>query len=295
MSPFDLNGPTFLLFYFVFGIVVCLVLRRAIAHNEAAGAWAPPRNDPYLIAFLRAGAAESVKLAVVALIDRGLLLYKNGVLTLARADADQFVQRDIERAVIKRCSTAVTSDAVLVGAPRMAACEAYRAELIDGGFLVGPEMMQRRWPPVLLAIGLLIAVAAIKVAVAFARGRFNVLILLIMLVVFCAIAAGQRLPDSTGRGKVALANLRTLFARLRTRAPRMTAGGETNEMALLAAVFGFAALPAGVFPYVQQMVGPRPGGDSSSSTGSDSSGCGSSDGGGSSGCGGGGGCGGCGS
>lgn len=294
MSPIDLNGPAFLLFYFVFGIVVCVVLRRAIAHNEAAGAWAPPRNDPYLIAFLRGGAAESVKLAAVALIDRGLLLYQNGVLTLARADAAQFVQRDIERDVIKRCSAGVSADGVLVGAPRMAACEAYRTELVAGGFLLGPDMMRLRWPPVLLALALLIGCAAIKVAVAFSRGRFNVLFLLVMMVVFAAIAAGQRLPDSTGRGKAALANLQTLFARLRTRAPRMTAGGETNEMALLAAVFGFAALPAAEFPYVRQMYGPKPGaGDSGYSCGS--SGGGSSDGGSSSGCGGGGGCGGCGS
>lgn len=295
MTPFDLNGPAFLLFYFVFGIVVCVVLRRAIAHNEAAGAWAPLRNDPYLIAFLRGGAVESVKLAVVALIDRGLLRYEKSVLSLARADAEQFVQRDIERAVIKRCSAGVSADAVLNGAPLMPACAAYRADLIAGGFLAGPATMRLRWPPVLLALGLLLGCGAIKVAVAVARGHFNVAILLVMMVLFAAIAVGQRPIESTGRGKVALANLQTLFARLRTRAPRMTPGGETNEMALLAAVFGFSALPPRVFPYVQQMYGPKPGaGDS----GSSSSACGSSDGGGgggSSGCGGGGGCGGCGS
>ena len=293
MSPFDLSGPAFLLFYLVFGIVVCAVLRRAIARNEAAGTWAPPRNDPYLIAFLRAGAESAVKLAVVTLIDRGLLRYDGKLVSLARADASQFVQRDIEREVLARCATGVKADAVLVGATRMHACVAYRAELVAGGFLAGPHTMAQRWPPVLLALGLLASVGAVKVMLALARGHHNIVLLLVLMAVFGGFALWQLLPDSTGRGALALADLRTLFARLRTRATRLVPGGETNEMALLAAVFGLHALPVNAFPYVKQMYGPKPGsgGDSSSS----SSGCGSSDGGGSSGCGGGGGCGGCGS
>ena len=294
MSPFDLNGPAFLLFYLVFGIVVCVVLRRAIARNEAAGTWAPPRNDPYLITFLRAGAESAVKLAVVALIDRGLLRYENKLLSPARPDASQFVQRDIEREVLARCAGGVHADAALVGASRMQACVAYRAELVAGGFLAGPHTMAQRLPPVLLALGFLTSVAAVKVMLALARGHHNVVLLLILMLVFGGFALWQLLPDSTGRGAAALANLRTLFERLRTRASRLVPGGETNEMVLLAAVFGLHALPANAFPYVRQMYGPKPGSASDSSA--SSSGCGSSDGGGgSSGCGGGGGCGGCGS
>lgn len=292
MSPFDLNGPSFLLLYLVLGAVVCVVLRRAIARNEAAGTWTPLRNDPYLIAFLRAGAAEAVKLAVVALVDRGLLRYDGKRLSLVRADASQLVQRDIERDVLARCAAGAAADAVLVGAARMPACVACRAELVAGGFLTGPSAIAQRVPPVLLALGLMLGVGSFRIMLALARGHHNIILLLILMLLFGGVALWQLLLDSTGRGAVALADLRTLFARLRTRAPRLTPGGETNEMALLAAVFGLAALPPRVFPYVQQMYGQRPGGgDSDSSSG----GCGSSDGGGSSGCGGGGGCGGCGS
>jgi hypothetical protein len=96
------------------------------------------------------------------------------------------------------------------------------------------------------------------------------------------------MPRLTSRGRTLLADLRRLFARLRERAPRLTPGGASADAALLAAVFGVAALPT-AFAYAQALY-PRAASTSSSWSSSCGASCGSSCGGG----GGGGGCGGCG-
>src|SRR6266511_933500 len=73
MNPFDLRGPEFLLFYFCFSLAVIIaivVLRRRAESGDA------PRidlGDPYLIAYLRGGEDEALRLAVISLVDRGAL------------------------------------------------------------------------------------------------------------------------------------------------------------------------------------------------------------------------------
>jgi hypothetical protein len=104
-------------------------------------------------------------------------------------------------------------------------------------------------------------------------------------------------------GNRVLEDFRTLFSRLRDRATEVQVGGATNELALLAGVFGLGALSGTAFAQMQTLfpMGTRNrsstwlgscGSACGSSWGSSSgSSCGSSCGGG--GCGGG--CGGCGS
>ena len=75
-----------------------------------------------------------------------------------------------------------------------------------------------------------------------------------------------------------------LFKRLPERAASLKPGGESNEMAMLAAVFGLTALPAAAYPFVEKIY-PKPQSDSSGSGGDSGSSCSSSCGGG---CGGGG-------
>jgi hypothetical protein len=92
-----------------------------------------------------------------------------------------------------------------------------------------------------------------------------------------------------------MADLNQLFKRLKGRAYTLSAGGKTNEAALLAAVFGLSALPATGFPFISTLYPAKNKSDSNSSgCGSSSSSCSSSSSSCSSGssCGGGGGCGG---
>ena len=73
MNPFDLRGPEFLLFYFCFSLVVIFAL--AILRRRAESGPAPKIDlgDPYLIAYLRGGEHEALRVAVISLVDRGML------------------------------------------------------------------------------------------------------------------------------------------------------------------------------------------------------------------------------
>lgn len=111
--------------------------------------------------------------------------------------------------------------------------------------------------------------------------------LIILATVCLGVIVQSFLKRRTRIGDVALRAIQARMVQLKVRAKRLRAGGETNEVAMLAALWGLAVLPAENFPYVKQLF-PAPstsgfGGDGSSDSGG---GCGGG------GCGGG--CGGCG-
>src|ERR1700722_6015319 len=78
--PFNLNGPQFLVFFVIFGILLVVVIplrqRRSTSSNDG-DAPLPPLTDPLEIATLRGGFQEAVRLVIVVLIDRGLLKHED--------------------------------------------------------------------------------------------------------------------------------------------------------------------------------------------------------------------------
>src|SRR5262245_37881781 len=84
MNPFDLRGPEFLLFYFCYCIVVVIVMRVLQWRAESGDTPKIDLGDPYLLAYLRGGENEPLRVAVISLIDRGLLVMDFS--TLRRGD-----------------------------------------------------------------------------------------------------------------------------------------------------------------------------------------------------------------
>ena len=71
-NPFDLRGPQFLLFYLCLGLAITVLVhwtRRAWEGGDTPR----PLSDYLEIAFLRGGAAEAIRVAILTLIDRGVL------------------------------------------------------------------------------------------------------------------------------------------------------------------------------------------------------------------------------
>jgi uncharacterized membrane protein YgcG len=124
-------------------------------------------------------------------------------------------------------------------------------------------------------LALLIGVAAVRIASAFAQGRHNVgLLVVLALIAGVMLAAGWR-RRLTGLGDAALDRLKVLFAKLKTRAGALAPGGANHDAALAAAVFGFSVLPAGSFPFIERLFPkPKSSSDSGGDGGSDGGGCG---------------------
>jgi uncharacterized protein (TIGR04222 family) len=295
MNPFDLPGPQFLGLYAGLGLIVLALLYQFKQSAEAGEPGRLPVSDPYLIAYLRGGPIEAVRLGIAVLVDRQLLAIGSDDTVVVREGATPMHgSNDLERAILQQCARPehprdIAASERLQGIAK----RTYEPGLVTMGLIAGPDVQARRRRVMSVAIAVLVVVAGIKIVVGLARNR-PVLFLVVSAAVFTVLTVGVMKGRRTVRGDRILADLRVLFDALRGRAKDMRPYSATSELALLMAVFGLEAVPMLAFPFGRVM---RPEQASSSSCGTTHS-CGSSssDGGGGGGCGGGGGgCGGCGS
>lgn len=299
MNPFDLPGPQFLALYAMLGIVVVGALYYFKQQAEAGEPGRLPVSDPYLIAYLRGGAVEAVRLGVAVLVDRQLLAIGQGdAVVLREGVTPAHGSNDLERAILEKCTTEEhPRDLAVNHRLTEVARRSYEPMLRQMNLLAGPEVLARRTLNVGIAVVVLVAVAAIKVVVGLSRNRpvsFLVISAIVFVVLTLVVTRGRR----TVRGDRLLGDLTSLFEALRERARELRPYTSTSELALLMAVFGLNAVPVVAFPFVRAFRPEQPASSTSSSCGASGSSCGSSSssscGGGGSSCGGGGGCGGCG-
>jgi uncharacterized protein (TIGR04222 family) len=297
MSVFDLPGPQFLALYAMLGIIVIASVYFLKQKAEGGQPVRLPSTDPYVIAYLRGGAADTVRLGVAVLVDRKLLVIGSGDSVVVREGVrPMHGANDLERGILEQCADE-QQPRDLVASLRLQgiARRSYEPLLLHLRLLAGPETYRRRLLQAGIAIVVLLVVAGIKVAIGLSRNR-PVSFLVLSAIGFSALTAVVTRGRRTVLGDRVLGDLTTLFGALRGRANDLRPYTATNELALLMAVFGIGAVPIVAFPFRRAF---RPAEATSSSCGSSYS-CGSSSssscGGGGSSCGGGGGgCGGCGS
>ena len=298
MNPFDLPGPQFLALYAMLGIVVVGALYYFKQQAEAGEPGRLPVSDPYVIAYLRGGAAEAVRLGVAVLVDRKLLAIGRGdTVSLREGVTPMHGSNDLERAILEQCTTEQhPRDLAVSHRLQEVARRSYEPMLRQMNLLAGPEVRGAPGANVAIAIVVLVVVAAIKLAIGLSRNRpvsFLVISAVVFVVLTMVVTRGRR----TVRGDRMLGDLTSLFDALRERAGELRPYTSTSELALLMAVFGFNAVPEMAFPFAACL---QAGATTASSCGSSrirvaGSSSGSSCGGGGSSCGGGGGgCGGCG-
>ena len=285
MFPFNLPGPQFLVFYALFAVAVIagffFVRRRGEEGTLPPGG----ANDPLLLACLRGGPSEVIRIATLGLIDRGLLTVSGR--TITRSAKPEEVDRRVEKEILKRSEQGADIELILLrSAAQRVAKEDYEDQLIRLRLIPDSEQVKRRIQLIVLALAILLGVGGIKLLIALQAGRSNVGFLIGMMVVATIVLVSYARPYRTALGDSYLESIRSMFNGLRERASTIRPGSGSRELLWLTALLGTAMLPTAAFPFVQELW-PR------SSSGGVSGGCGSSSGGG---CGGGGGgCGGCGS
>jgi uncharacterized protein (TIGR04222 family) len=296
MNPFDLPGPEFLLFFIGLSAfaLVALIVTRKIAERSAA-----PKldlSDPYLIAYLRGAEPETLRVAAVSLLDRGLLVATGTQLQAAEKAFPESVRKPIEKELLRKFNRAGEASAIFNDSRLRATCKPYEQTLKAVGLLPNETIVGARWRRLLIACGVLGGVALVKILIALERGRTNVWFLIILTIVAIVIAARISFPRLTESGKAMIADLQNLYSGVKGRPLFLQSGGATIEPIMLAAVFGVGALTGAhfgysnvLFPRAKETAAATSACGSSSGSSCNSSSCGSSCGGG---CGGG--CGGCG-
>lgn len=291
-NPFDLRGPEFLVFYIILGAVVILTVAILRRRAEPVVPITAPLTDYLKIAYLRGGPSEALRVATVALLDRGLVEIVDQHRLKARAEKVPAGLPRTEQRMLESCKDPTRASAILDDTSlRITVTTECEAHLVRAGLLPDDNVKAvHQW---LLIGGVLLLglVAVVKVAVALGRGRTNIGFLILAAVAFGYMVYRTARPFRTMAGEAMLADLRQLFSAARHRTAATAGPSGTNELALVAAVFGISAFGEHLFRKPEREVsrGGSCGSGSSCGGGSGSS-CGS-------GCGGscGGGCGGCGS
>jgi uncharacterized protein (TIGR04222 family) len=261
-------------------------------------------KDPYQIAYLRGGRDEVLRVAVVSLLERGLLQAEGDTLAATQhPDAAFKVRRPLDRAILTRLGSGDKAQSLFSNKVILAEADAIQEGLKDLKLLPDSEITGKRLVLGLAAVVFLWLMAGVKIAVALGRGRTNIgfLVILAILVPIAVFLLLRR--RRTVLGERTCSQLEEVFAGLRERRERLTQQQSTSELTFLAAVFGMALLPGAMASIVEplHLHPPAPAGGGWSSCGSScssGSSCGGGGGCGGGGCGGGGcgggGCGGCG-
>jgi uncharacterized protein (TIGR04222 family) len=314
VNPFDLRGPEFLLFYFIFSAIVFLILFYLRQRDERRDAGKPSLDDPYLIACLRGGEDEALRVATLSLIDRGLLTFKSSgtsVLFPGAAEnrlevkdpiAIDSVKRPIEKSILEAFKTAKPVSSTL---DSLTGSTDYACRLEGYGLLPGADIRSARRRRFMFALYVLLGVAGLKIVIALSRGRTNILFLILLAGLAAYVTSRTSNPFRTARGEEFLEDVKSLFSSLRLRAASLRPGGATSDLVWLASAYGLREVPPILFPQVTALYRRKAArgsggwdftdwssGDSSCGTTTSCSSSGDSGSGGGSSCGGGGGCGG---
>ena len=281
MNPFNLSGPDFLVFYIFFSAVV---LVAAWYFRRQAESGPTPRmdlSDPYLIACLRGGETEALRLGVLALIDRGLLIADNTWIGRAAHATQKDTHNAVEAAVLRAVGTGTPVASILNDVSLKEECRPYREKLEAEGLLPDESTKSQRRRRFLLASMALAGVGLIKIAIGLSRDRPVVFlfILTIAAVIVLAVTSFSRL---TVRGRQAIDDIQAIYSGLKDRASDIHRGSANAEMLILVAVFGVTALPLTEYAFVRTMFPQTASSFGGGDSGSGGGGCG------------GGGCGGCG-
>jgi uncharacterized protein (TIGR04222 family) len=247
MNPFDLAGPQFLLFYLIFAV---LVITGSVFWRKRAELTQSPRidlSDPYLIAYLRGGQREVLRVATVALIDRGLLVRTGKQLKRAEKASPDSVQRPVEKALLNKYARSGEMSWMFDDDGLGKACEPYGKTLRQARLLPDEWVNQRRLMRLVVTCFLLGGVGFAKVLIALAAGRTNVGFLIVLTIIAIGVAAWLSFPRLTESGKAMIEDAQSLYSGMRTRAESLSAGSAGIEPLMLAAVFGVGAMAGPAF------------------------------------------------
>ena len=217
MNLFDLPGPQFLGLYIALAIAVTYGLWWKRRQLELQATAVPRLDDPYQLAMLRKGPREVAGLAMLTLIDRKLIVLSGtDKLTRASGVTPAHAEHPIEKAALQILDSPESVGLVESGLKAHPVLESYRERLVRIGLLPGPEQNRHRLALWIAGFGLLLVVAAVKVAIGLSRSR--PVAFLIGSCVFCAFVTLKAcFPRLTAAGDEAVAHMEELFSSLKRR------------------------------------------------------------------------------
>jgi len=238
--PLDLPGPQFLVFYPLFALCVAAIVRSLRPRLEATqeGVF-PSLNDPYRIALLRDGRREAVRIAVLALVERGVLAIKPDK-TIGVADgAGGSLENPLENALLRFFSAGGGPESAADETAVKAVTTAMQANLEAQGLL---SSVGGRASRIVAAVTIPLAIALLRIHHSGPPGNLAPHGYLVAEMFGCGLlAAFIAHRRVTALGRATLQHLEALLGQAISRAREPSSPATGNEVPLLAATFGVAA------------------------------------------------------
>jgi uncharacterized protein (TIGR04222 family) len=224
----SMDGPTFLL---VYGALVTTAIVGVRWYNRTRDPRAneplppvPSPADPYELAWLRGGTAETTRLAVYDLRQRGLLETPkpgsapsaNYVVAAVNADQQPGLP-PLGRLLLRICVTPHHPRRLLHGESAMRmeeGCLHWRRRHEDNGFLENASQRSQKWF-LLLGVGLLLVIiSVVRIQNSIAHGHYNIIFLILMTIatVIALPVLARPIGRLTPRGVRYLARLKQALA-----------------------------------------------------------------------------------
>ena len=198
INPFDLRGPEFLFFYAVLAVFVNLLCGYLIKKKEGGHDYINIVDDPYLIAALRGGEIEAIRMALLSLIDRGLIKAENAKSVSAIPQASSYARKDLDKAIIDSLPGSIKS--VYSNYQVKYTVQKYVDDLRINQLIPDGDIKSFRFSLFLLFSGILICVALFKIYLAYLRGKSNVQFLILLCIFSVILLLMQSFKRQTALG-----------------------------------------------------------------------------------------------
>ncbi len=229
----DLYGPYFLVFYAMAIVALVVACYRSVRSLDRTNDLEPPeipaKLDPYEIAYLRGGENEVTRVAIASLIQRGLLqitekkhrLSTTKEIDKGRKPAPGELWR-IEASVLKWSGFPAAPPQIFQagGIPALVKeeCVLYEDDLAEDDMFAPPEMKELGARLCGIGATLILGLGGYKLAVALARGHYNLMFLILLAIVgvIALAVACLALPRLSHRGKAYLERLKLAYDGLKS-------------------------------------------------------------------------------
>ncbi|BAY61831.1 hypothetical protein NIES22_18980 [Calothrix brevissima NIES-22] len=217
----DMYGPDFLLLYgsvIVLITIVCGWFVQDPTKNQSLPL-IPSQPDPYEIAYLRSGAVEVVKVAILNLIQRDYLQVSEQLISRTAKDNLSELQ-PIEREVLASFSSNPgTKSLESIAAKVQSYCQIYEEQLDNEQLLYAQQWQAANIKVGLIAATIIFSLGGYKLLIALGKGRHNVWFLIVMAVlsIMFIIWLASRRSRLSHRGQAYLQQLQQTFAESKTK------------------------------------------------------------------------------
>jgi uncharacterized protein (TIGR04222 family) len=254
----DLTEPEFLAFYMALSTAVLLGFEAWwLVYANKHGAPDELPADPYLIAYLRGGRPEAVRVALLALFQERAVAVDGTILAGVERDP-RFRRVPIESELLASLGRPRPFRGLIDNGDGGGACAAFQARLEADGYVRAERAMAKGRAVHKALVWALIAVAAVRLAVDLSDGRpSNVELLVGLAMVVYTVGARRHLSLMTSRGRRALAAVRGSLGGAHDRVVSLGRGALADELLVVAGAFGLGVLPARDFAFVTAL-GIRP-------------------------------------